>query len=253
MRANFQEPFSPLGCKDCRNGKTLDFEISMAFQPIWDATNKTIFSQEALVRGMEGQGAGWVFERVNAENLYRFDQACRVKAIELASKLQLKENLNINFLPNAVYKPDTCIRATLEASQEFKFPVEQIIFEVTETEQVKDELHLLSIFNSYKKQGFKTAIDDFGAGYSGLKLLTRFVPDYLKIDMDIIRGIHDSKQKYIVTESIVSMARKLDTCVIAEGIETKEEYGTLLNMGIQYFQGYYLAKPAFQELGIVKI
>ncbi|MCC5813882.1 MAG: EAL domain-containing protein [Leptospira sp.] len=223
----------------------------MAFQPIWDIEKKEIFSQEALVRGTEGQGAGWVFERINAENLYKFDQACRVKAIETASKLKLACNLNINFLPNAVYKPDTCIRATLEASEQFNFPVNQIIFEVTETEKVRDEAHLLSIFNSYKKQGFMTAIDDFGAGYSGLKLLTRFVPDFIKIDMDIIRDIHSSQQKFFVTESIITMANKLGARVIAEGIESKEEYSTLRDMGIRYYQGYYFAKPAFEALGVV--
>lgn len=252
MNSNFQDPFEPIGCKECKDGKALDFDITMAFQPIWDLEKKEIFSQEALVRGKQGQGAGWVFEQVNSDNLYKFDQACRVKAIEMAAKLNLKSYLNINFLPNAVYNPDSCIRATLEASKIFNFPITKIIFEVTETEQVRDEKHLLNIFNSYKKYGFLTAIDDFGSGYSGLKLLTRFVPDFIKIDMDIVRDLHKSKQKFIIIESIFNMANKLGTRVIAEGVESKEEYLTLKEIGISFFQGYFFSKPEFESLGVIE-
>jgi len=248
MKAVFQTPFTPLGCKACREGQGLDFSISMAFQPIWDSMTRTILAQEALVRGSEGQGASWVFEQVHPENLYAFDQICRVTAIRKAAELGLDTHLNINFLPNAVYKPDTCIRATLEASKEFGFPPEKIVFEVTETEKISDEEHLVNIFSSYKKQGFSTAIDDFGAGYSGLKLLTRFVPDYLKIDMEILREIHIHKSKQIVVQGILDISSKLGCSVIAEGIETKEEMEQLESFGVRYFQGYYIAKPEFEAL-----
>lgn len=244
----FPKPFESLTCKQCREGNGLGFPISMAFQPIWDADKKEIFSHEALVRGPEGQGAAWVFKQINDTNKYAFDQSCRVKAIEMASKLKMKTQLNINFLPNAVYKPETCIKATLEASQEFGFPIQQIIFEVTETEEIVDQNHLLSIFNSYKKQGFFTAIDDFGAGYSGLNLLSKFQPDFLKIDMELIRDVDTSSAKKIIVDSIVSLSNKLNILVIAEGIETKAEFLTLRDLGIRYYQGYLFSKPIFEGL-----
>lgn len=252
MEANFTEPFVGLGCKECRESNPLGFNVSMAFQPIWDNRNQKVFSQEALVRGEQGQGAGWVFEQVNEKNLYKFDQVCRVKAIEMAARLGIDSMLNINFLPNAVYRPETCIRSTLEASQEFHFPVEKIIFEVTETEKVRDEAHLLSIFKSYKEFGFSTAIDDFGAGYSGLKLLTKFVPDFIKIDMEIIRDIHKEPNKFYIAESIFEMAEKIGVTTIVEGIETREEFEKLKEIGFYLFQGYYFSKPVFEGLAECK-
>jgi len=245
----FPEPFESLSCKQCREGSGLGFPITMAFQPIWDKEKKEIFSHEALVRGVEGQGAGWVFEQINDKNKYAFDQSCRVKAIELASKLGMKSQLNINFLPNAVYKPETCIKATLEASREFGFPVNQIIFEVTETEEIVDQNHLLAIFNSYKKQGFYTAIDDFGAGYSGLNLLSKFQPDFLKIDMELIRDIDSISAKKIIVESIIQISNKLNIKVIAEGIETDSEFQVLKELGVRFYQGFLFYKPIFEGLG----
>ncbi|WCL48489.1 EAL domain-containing protein [Leptospira sp. GIMC2001] len=224
----------------------------MAFQPIWDAKKQFIYSHEALVRGVNGEGAGWVFSQINSQNRYSFDQSCRIKAIELASKLKMKSMLNINFLPNAVYKPETCIAATLEASEQFNFPVNQIIFEVTEAEEVVDQKHLLGIFNSYKKQGFLTAIDDFGAGYSGLNLLAKFQPDFLKIDMELVRDIDTTHSKTLIVESIVNLSDKLGIKVVAEGIETTGEYKRLMELGIRYYQGYLFSKPVFEGLGEVK-
>ena len=92
------------------------------------------------MRGVDGESAGTVLSWVDDTNRYRFDQACRVKAIELASRLGLASlpdcRLSINFLPNAVYRPETCFRATMEAAEEFDFPHSRIMFEVTEGEQV---------------------------------------------------------------------------------------------------------------------
>lgn len=101
----------------------------------------------------------------------------------------MKELLSINFLPNAVYRPEVCIRSTFEAARVHGFPTEKIIFEVTEGEQVQDRAHLVNIFREYRRFGFQTAIDDFGAGYAGLNLLAEYQPDLIKIDMDLVRGI----------------------------------------------------------------
>jgi EAL domain-containing protein (putative c-di-GMP-specific phosphodiesterase class I) len=245
---SFPKPFQSLSCRECREGKGLDFSISMAFQPIYDWDSRSIMSQEALVRGGNGEPASWVFEKINTTNKYAFDQACRVKAIQVASQLEVQTKLNINFLPNAVYRPETCIAATLEATKEFCFPVSQIVFEVTESEEVLDKTHLLNIFESYKKQGFSTAIDDFGAGYSGLNLLSMFQPDYLKLDMELIRDIDQSDPKYFIVDSIVTLSEKLGIQVIAEGIETEKELAQLRKIGVRFFQGYFFAKPSFESV-----
>ena len=100
-------------CQACQSPEEI-FPFTMAFQPIVDVQECRIDAYEALVRGLDGEGAGQVLARVNAENVYKFDQACRVKAIEMAARLGMDRQLSINFLPNAVYEPRACIRATLE-------------------------------------------------------------------------------------------------------------------------------------------
>ncbi|PAV46726.1 diguanylate phosphodiesterase [Pseudomonas sp. HAR-UPW-AIA-41] len=225
----------------------------MAFQPICDLQNRKVYAHEALVRGSQGEPAGSLLQQVDADNLYAFDQACRVKAVEWGARLNLPGLLSINFMPNAVYQPETCIRATLEAAARFGFPLERIIFEVTEQEQVLDIEHLLRILYAYRKQGFKTAIDDFGSGYAGLNLLADFQPDLLKLDMELIRGIDQDGVRQVLVDGTLQMCRRLGVEVIAEGVETREELAVLKGMGIQLFQGYLLARPGFESLPEVNL
>lgn len=239
---------TPAGCSACLDGQGLDFPISMAFQPIINLSTGVIFAHEALVRGATGESAGSLLSKLDKNNLYPFDQACRVTAVEWAAKLQVPAMLSINFMPNAVYKAETCIRTTLEAAKRFNFPLERIIFEVTEQEQVLDIDHLSGILRAYRKQGFMTAIDDFGAGYAGLNLLADFQPDLIKLDMQLIRNVDQDSVRQILVEATLNMCRKLNIQVIAEGIESIGELHTLRDMGVQLFQGYLLAKPGFESL-----
>jgi EAL domain-containing protein (putative c-di-GMP-specific phosphodiesterase class I) len=243
-----QDSTPNIGCRACADENALSFDFTMAFQPIVDFERKEIFAQEALCRGLDGESAGDIIAKAHSENLYKFDQTCRVKAVRLASKLNVKSFLSINFLPNAVYRPENCIRTTIEAATEYNFPLDKIIFEITEVEKVKDNSHLKNIVTEYQRQGFKTAIDDFGAGYSGLNLLSVFQPDFLKLDMELTRAVDTSKIKLTIVKGILHVAQDLGICVIAEGVETKNELETLQELGINLFQGYYFAKPAFESL-----
>ena len=227
----------------CRTPMTIP--ITMAFQPIVDLNHGTIFAHEALVRGTDGQSAQWVLDQVNDDNRYSFDQTCRVKAIELAASLGMQEKLSVNFLPNAVYQPATCIRTTLETARRTGFPISQIMFEATEAERVEDVVHLRRILSEYKRQGFTTAIDDFGAGFSGLNLLAEFQPDIVKIDMQLTRGIEEDRIRRAIVGSILYACREIGITVIAEGIETSEQEQVLREMGVSLMQGYRYARPAF--------
>lgn len=220
----------------------------MAFQPIVDLQNNRIFAQEALVRGLNRESAGEIISKVNDENIYQFDQMCRVKAVRLAAKLKIDSYLSINFLPNAVYRPENCIRTTIKAASENNFPLDKIIFEITEVEKVSDNSHLKNIVTEYQRQGFKTAIDDFGAGYSGLNLLSVFQPDFIKLDMELTRAIDANPIKQSIVKGILHVASDLGIVIIAEGIETKAELETLQDFGVNIFQGFYFAKPAFESL-----
>ena len=241
---------SKKACEACRDGKPLDFPFSMAFHPIVDAARGTIWGYEALVRGPEGQSAGSVLGQVDDLNRYKFDQACRVRAIELAGRLfPVNEDtkLSINFMPNAVYEPAACIRASLEAARRVGFRHDRIMFEFTENERL-DVGHVERIITEYKRQGFLTAIDDFGAGYAGLGLLADFQPDLIKLDMDLIRHVEAKQARQVIVAGLVAMAQALDVTIIAEGIETASEFAVLRAAGINLFQGYHFAKPAFEAL-----
>ena len=239
-----------VGCEGCRDGASFEMPFSMAFQPIVDVTRGSIFAHEALVRGVAGEGAYTILSQVAEDNRYAFDQQCRVKAIELATALNLPADgarLSINFMPNAVYEPRACIRLTLATAMRTGFPLDRIIFEFTEDEKL-DTDHLLNILRTYRAMGFKTAIDDFGAGYAGLSLLADFQPDILKIDRLLITGIDEGGARRSIVGSLLTIARDLGLQVVAEGVETRAEAATLAEMGVTLFQGYYFARPALERL-----
>lgn len=239
-----------VGCQGCRNGSGFTLPFTMAFQPIVDTASGKVFAHEALVRGVNGEGALTVLSAVDDANRYAFDQQCRVKAIELASSLNLANSgalLSINFIPNAVYEPHACIRLTLAAATRTGFPLDKMIFEFTEAEKL-DTAHLLKILQAYKEIGFKTAIDDFGAGYAGLQLLARFQPDIVKIDMDLIRGIDVEPVKRSILRHTLRLLEDLGILAVCEGVETIGELRAMQDVGARFIQGYFFARPAFQSL-----
>ena len=240
----------PSGCDGCRT-RQQDFAIAMAFQPIVDADTGLPFAYEALVRGRNGEGAAQILAQVTPANRYAFDQQCRTAAIEgavAAGILATGARLSINFLPNAVYSPVACIQATLAAARTHCFPTDRLIFEFTENEEMGDTDHVRTIVDSYRAMGFATALDDFGAGHAGLGLLANFQTDYIKLDMDLIRGIDVSVPRRLIVEGMVRIAASLGMEVIAEGIETAAEYAVLSRLGIRYVQGYLFARPGFRTL-----
>lgn len=233
-------------CGACRNGEGLDFSFSYAYQPIVDVQTRQVFAHEALVRGPNGESAPSVLARVNEDNRYRFDQACRVKAIETAARLDMRSKLSINFMPNAIYRPELCIRTTLQAARDHGFPVERIIFETVEGERVNDGKWLAEVLREYQRIGFLTAIDDFGAGFAGLNLLADFQPDIVKLDMELVRHIDQRPARQAIVRGVSRICEELGIDVIAEGVETLDEFQCLQQMGIRLIQGYLLSKPLFE-------
>ncbi|CAH2894846.1 MAG: EAL domain protein [uncultured Paraburkholderia sp.] len=210
-----------------------------------------MFACEALVRGPNGESAYSVLSQVDDANKYQFDQHCRQIAIASAAALGLDAFLSINFMPNAVYKPEVCIRSTLDAARTHGFPIERIIFETVEGEHLTDRSHLVDIFRTYKQFGFLTAIDDFGAGYSGLSLLVDFQPDIIKLDMGLLRGIDTDGVRQRVVRGVLSICQDLGIRVVAEGIETKGERDFFIAHGVTLMQGYFFAKPGFKSIPTV--
>jgi EAL domain-containing protein (putative c-di-GMP-specific phosphodiesterase class I) len=231
-------------CQGCGNAAEVAQRITMAFQPIVDVRARTVFAHEALVRGNNGEGASAVLASVRHENRYAFDQACRIVAIRTAALVEPPGMLSINFLPNAVYNPEHCLKATLAAAAAAHWPLGRVIFEVTEHEEVTDHDHLVGILAAYKAHGFLTAIDDFGAGYAGLNLLADFQPDLVKLDIGLVRGIHASRSRQLIVRHVVDLCQDLAIQVIGEGVETLDECRALLDLGVSLQQGFLFAQPA---------
>jgi EAL domain-containing protein (putative c-di-GMP-specific phosphodiesterase class I) len=237
-------------CSACRNTVALP-EFTMAFQPIVDIETSQAYAYEALVRPIGGGGAQDILSQITEDSRYAFDQACRVKAITLAARLEMSALLSINFLPNAVYQPAACLQKTLEAAEQAGFPMHHLMFEVTENEPSRDIGHLQAIFAEYKRHGMITAIDDFGAGHSGLNMLADFQPDVLKIDMALTRAINTDPVRYEIARAIIGLCKTLHISVVAEGVETVAEAVTLRELGVRLFQGYLFARPAVEQLPAV--
>lgn len=240
------------GCSACQNGQELGFEITMVFQPIVDVRQRSIWAYEALVRGTDGSSAMETLARVNDQNRYLFDQTCRVKAIELAATLGLAANgarLSVNFMPGAVYSPAACIRKTLEAARVHGFPLNALVFEITEAERVLDTPHIQRIATEYARHGFAMALDDFGAGFSGLNLLAE-VPSIgiVKLDGALIRNIHENPRTASIVAAMVELCAGLGVEVIGECVETAAEYTCLHKLGIRLMQGYLFARPGYECL-----
>lgn len=235
------------GCGACRQGGS-SIPFTMAFQPVVDVERRLIVAQEALVRGPEGQGAGHVLRQVTGDNLYRFDQACRVRAIEQAARLGLETRLNINFFPNAVYEPAACIRTTLATARKTGFPLDQITFEIVETEEIVDNDHLRGIISEYRQRGFLIALDDFASAHSGLARLVELRPDIIKLDRRLTRDCDVDDARLAVIASMVSLCDSLDIQVVVEGIERVEEVEALRSVGARYMQGYFFARPSLGSL-----
>jgi len=232
----------------------LETDFYIAFQPIVDCLESKVFGYEALVRGEDQEDAESVMNIVGENNRYAFDQLCRVSAIQKAAELGMQDKyLSINFLPNALHCPEKSIISTVNAAKEAGFPIEHIIFEFTEVEQIHDIRVTKRILNTYKKLGFKTAIDDFGAGYAGLGLLADLQTNIVKLDMALIRHIdRDTVRQTILTHSI-NMLNQLKIDIIAEGVESYQEMRWLRTAGVRYMQGYYFARPSTDTLPEVNI
>lgn len=239
---------SKTACNLCRDRGKARFAqpIRMAYQPIVDIAAGRVFAHEALVRGANGEGAGHVLSQVTAENRYSFDQTCRVQAIETASGIGMPTPISINFMPNAVYEPANCICKTLLTAKRVDMPLDSIIFEFTENEDMTDHGKLNEIIEEYARHGLRTAIDDFGSGYSGLNKLAALQPDYVKLDMELTRNLDTDKRRQAIVAHTAGLCRELGAAVIAEGIETVGEMMAVRDAGIELIQGYLFSPPRLE-------
>ena len=228
-----------------------DSGFTMAFQPIVDLARREIFAHEALVRGTAGEGASEVLARVAPQQRFAFHEACRVRAIEMAAALGMESKLSLNVMPNDVAGQEECFRTAMAAAKRCNFPVQRLMFEITEGERVEDLPGLAAAFRTFKRYGFTSAIDDFGSAYAGFELLAAFQPDVVKIDMSLVRDIHVDPVRLTIVKGFVATCGELGIRVIAEGVEAAEEARMLRTLGVELFQGFLFARPTIGALPFV--
>ena len=221
------------------------------FQPIVAAADPTaVFGYECLVRGRDPAGAlippAELFTAARtADLLFHLDRQARLCHIRCAARHRLAATkLFLNFNPSSIYAPAFCLRSTFRAIEEVGIDPGRIVFEVVETEEVTDTGHLLGILEVYRAAGFGVALDDVGAGYSSLTLLAKLRPDYVKLDIGLVRGVDRDPYQARVAGKLLEMARELGTRTIAEGVETAAEHAWATAAGADYVQGYLFARPA---------
>ena len=225
--------------------------IYSVFQPIvrmpQGGEAPEIFGYECLMRGEHGgnvvapdtmlqmaRGAGLIFQ---------LDLAARRAAIIGAGRYKIQEKIFINFSPNSIYDPWHCLRSTVNAVEEVGLSRKQVVFEITESEKMPAVKHLQRIVDFYREEGFQVALDDVGSGYSSLNILAQLQPDFVKLDMGLVRDVDHDKTKAIVARKLIETVKEMELATIAEGIERIEELDWMREVGADFAQGYLFARP----------
>lgn len=229
-------------------------DIRTMYQPIVALESGNIIGYEALSRGPEASDFEQPLALIEAADgcgmSWELDWAFRSLAIERATGLKEDQYLFINVDPKIIYDAAHEVGMTREVLNKHHISPDNIIFEITERTAIEDYDGFNQILQNYVEQGYKIAIDDVGAGYSGMNRILETRPQFLKMDMNLIRHIHRDSFKQAIVKSFVQLGQNTNIKLIAEGIETKEELKMLIRLGVYAGQGYYLAKPSPKLLSI---
>ncbi len=221
--------------------------ITTVFQPIVSLRDGSVFGYEALSRGPEDsplRSPAALFDCAKRFNmLWELEWLCRVTAIETVLKVKLQSKIFLNVNPKIMHDPKFRQGFTREYLGKYRLDPERIVFEITEKGVIGDFQDFIKTVENYKEQNFKIAIDDAGAGYSGLNMISDINPHFIKLDMHLIRDIDKDFTRQSLVRSFTEFASLTNTRLIAEGIETKGELAKLIDIGVHYGQGYYIARP----------
>lgn len=217
-----------------------------ALQPIVHPRSKCITSFEALLRGPAGESPQSVLGAVGAAQLHAFDLHSKADAIALASALDLDCVLSVNLLPMSLVANSGAVEFLLQQCARHRWPADRLLVEITEEEAITHFDAFLGAVQMLRASGIQVAIDDFGAGHAGLSLLADFQPDKLKIDKRIIQGVSASGARQAIVRSVVEFCYCLGITVVAEGVESAEDWSWLQSAGVDRFQGFLFARPRLQ-------
>ena len=223
-------------------------QIRPLFQPIVSLRDAEVLGYEALSRGPEGttlESPDTLFTLAErCQCLWDLEWLCRTKALHAFQASSIKTRLFLNVNPSVIEDAKFKAGFTKEYLKAFGIDPEDIVFEITERRVIQNNGEFRQVIGHYKAQHYKIAIDDAGAGYAGLNMISDVQPHYLKLDMNLIRGIDKDTVKQALVKSMQEFSRITETFLIAEGIETIAELETLVHIGVHYGQGFFIQRPA---------
>jgi EAL domain-containing protein (putative c-di-GMP-specific phosphodiesterase class I) len=226
--------------------------ITTVFQPIFNIKEKTINGYEALTRGpvdSEYYLPDKLFQcATECGLLSELEILCRDNAISRFAELALEGKLFLNISPLVLLNKHHPQGETIRLVEQAGLSCQQIVIELSEKYPVPNDGMLSDALEKYRQFGFNVAIDDLGAGYSGLKLWSQLRPDLVKIDRYFVENCHQDSFKRKFLKAIFDLAESAEAEVVVEGIETAEEYILLEELGMIYAQGFYLAKPTSEPI-----
>ncbi len=225
--------------------------LTCHFQPIINLQQRKIFAYEALCRTVGVNPFDDIEELFlqagMCDKIFPLDMRCRQNAMALAADQGLNDKnalLFINICPTSLLHPDHSAGTTGVLANKYNIPIHNIVLEITEHEAVSNYKLFRQAIDHYRKKGFRIAIDDFGAGYGGLKMLSVLEPDFVKIDRHFFKESAKCSINFNLIDSIATVCHRIGIDVIAEGIETDRDLRICREIGIDLVQGYLLARPA---------
>ena len=226
----------------------LEETLSTVYEPIIELSSHNVLGYEALTRGPAGTGLESpqkLFSLAYDANLeFELDSVCRRLALENARGIEPGRKLFLNILPTSIHDPEfgeLRIRKVLES---LSLPPQNLVLEISEREAISNFQIFREAIGHFSSLGCQIALDDIGSGYSSLETALELSPDYLKIDMTLVRGVDEHAPKQELLRGLQSLAQKLNADVIAEGIETEGEFEAIRGLGIRYGQGYAIGRGA---------
>ncbi len=218
-------------------------DIHFAFQTIINATEQDVVGFEALVRGIRDEPAALVMSRIQHEQRFAFDQACRIRAIEAAAGFGIDGALHLNCTDIKAANVELVCEVARHVGKRQGIAPHRIVLELSNLDAIGSRDQLQQVAATIREAGFRSLADNFGQRDADLRPLAIFRPDLVKLDLRLVENIHERSEAQAIARAAMAFCRDLDIRVMASGVERAEEFRWLQTIGVELFQGYFFAQP----------